>query len=112
GIAWKLVKRTVNIAEYGNSKDEVNPAENRACNASVHDICCVDGLGHDVTPFEPQGAASLPVQLQTGWRTRRVVADSRRTSWRRDRRGVRWDDQREDDRVHRSRCASRPHPLR
>ena len=58
GVAGELVKRTVNIPEYGDSKDEVDPAENRPRNASVHDICCVGGLGHDVTPFEPPEAAS------------------------------------------------------
>src|SRR6185437_998779 len=29
GIAWKFVKRTIDITEYRNGKDEVNPAKNR-----------------------------------------------------------------------------------
>src|SRR6266849_10181722 len=29
GIVWKFLKRTINIAEYRNGKDEVNPAKNR-----------------------------------------------------------------------------------
>src|SRR2546422_9212832 len=29
GIVWKFFKRTINITEYRNGKDDVNPARNR-----------------------------------------------------------------------------------
>jgi hypothetical protein len=28
-IVWKSFKRTINLAEYGNAKDDVNPAKNQ-----------------------------------------------------------------------------------
>jgi hypothetical protein len=28
GIVWNLVKRTINITEYWNAKNDVNPAKN------------------------------------------------------------------------------------
>ena len=31
GVVWNLVKRAINVAEYRNAKDEVNPAKNRTC---------------------------------------------------------------------------------
>src|ERR1700734_1793557 len=31
GVVWNLVKRAVNVTEYRNAKDEVNPAKNRTC---------------------------------------------------------------------------------
>jgi hypothetical protein len=37
GIVWKFFKRTINIAEYRNAKDDVNPAKNRTFGALVHD---------------------------------------------------------------------------
>ena len=30
GVVWYLVKRTINITDYGNANDDVNPAKNRA----------------------------------------------------------------------------------
>src|SRR5882724_9554769 len=36
GIAWKFFKRTINITEYRNAKDEVNPAKNRTLGGSLH----------------------------------------------------------------------------
>src|ERR1700733_5611036 len=29
GIVWNLVKRAINVTEYRNAKDEVNPAKNQ-----------------------------------------------------------------------------------
>src|ERR1700735_4053895 len=29
GVVWNLVKRAINVTEYRNAKDEVNPAKNR-----------------------------------------------------------------------------------
>src|SRR2546421_1622334 len=37
GVVWKFFKRTINIAEYRNAKDDVNPAKNRTFGALVHD---------------------------------------------------------------------------
>jgi len=31
GVIWNLVKRAINVTEYRNAKDEVNPAKNRTC---------------------------------------------------------------------------------
>src|SRR5580658_3172139 len=31
GVVWNLVKRAINVTEYRNAKDEVNPAKNRTC---------------------------------------------------------------------------------
>src|SRR6266481_8192857 len=37
-VVWNFVKRTINITEYGNAKDEVNRAKNQAFCALVHEI--------------------------------------------------------------------------
>jgi len=37
GVVWNFVKRTINIAEYRNTKDEVNPANNRTFGGIFHD---------------------------------------------------------------------------
>jgi hypothetical protein len=37
GIAWEFVKWTVDIAEYRNAKDDVNPAKNRTLGGFFHD---------------------------------------------------------------------------
>jgi hypothetical protein len=37
GVVWDLLKRTVNIAEYWNAKDDVNPAKNRTFGGLAHD---------------------------------------------------------------------------
>src|ERR1700730_17440199 len=36
GIARKFFKRTINITEYRNAKDDVNPAKNRALGGIIH----------------------------------------------------------------------------
>ena len=37
GIAWEFFKRAINIAEYRNGKDEVNPANNRTHGGISHE---------------------------------------------------------------------------
>ena len=37
GIVWKFFKRTINITDYRNAKDEVNPAKNRTFGGIYHD---------------------------------------------------------------------------
>src|SRR5579859_1792180 len=36
-VVWNLVKRTINITEYRNGKDDVNPAKNRTFGGFFHD---------------------------------------------------------------------------
>src|SRR3954447_26552857 len=40
-VVRKFFKRTINITEYRNAEDEVNPAENRTFYASVRDVGCI-----------------------------------------------------------------------
>src|ERR1700681_2438525 len=37
GVVWVLFKRTINIPDYGNAKDNVNPAKNRTFGGLFHD---------------------------------------------------------------------------
>src|SRR5580692_9671839 len=37
GVCWKLFKRTINIAEYRNAKENVNAANNRTFGGFFHD---------------------------------------------------------------------------
>ena len=37
GVLRKFFKRTINITEYRNAKDDVNPAKNRTCDGTLHD---------------------------------------------------------------------------
>jgi hypothetical protein len=43
GIARKFFKRTINITEYRNAKDDVNPAKNRALGGIIHGRLCERG---------------------------------------------------------------------
>ena len=43
GVVWNFFKRTINITEYRNAKDDVNPANYRTFGALVHD-CFVNLL--------------------------------------------------------------------
>ena len=36
GVAWKFFKRTIDITEYRNGKDDVNPAKNRTFGGFRH----------------------------------------------------------------------------
>ena len=63
GIAWKVFKRTINITEYRNAKDEVNPAKNRTLGDSIHGRLRERGWCNVLrtprfTIFEPPEAAS------------------------------------------------------
>ena len=56
GVVGKFVKRTVNIADYRNGKDDVNPAKNRTRDGGARlalsrNVCCIGCCGHDVTPW-------------------------------------------------------------
>ena len=42
-IVWKFFKRTINITEYRDAKDDVNPAENRTLGGSIHGRLCERG---------------------------------------------------------------------
>jgi hypothetical protein len=37
GVLWNFFKRTINITEYRNAEDEVNPAKNRTFGGIFHD---------------------------------------------------------------------------
>ena len=37
GVIWYFFKRTINIPDYRNAKDDVNPAENRTFGGVFHD---------------------------------------------------------------------------
>jgi hypothetical protein len=37
GVLWNFFKRTINITEYRNAKDDVNPAKNRTFDGIFHD---------------------------------------------------------------------------
>src|SRR6185437_3320659 len=38
GIIWKLSKRTINVTDYRNGKDEVNPAKDRTFHGVVNHL--------------------------------------------------------------------------
>jgi hypothetical protein len=42
GVLRDFFKRTINITDYRNAKDEVNPAKNRTFDALVHDVVTFD----------------------------------------------------------------------
>ena len=86
-IVWKFFKRTINITDYRNGKDNVNPAKNRTFGGFSHDWCDPPRF----TTFEPPGAASWAFQYRTAWRTPRSAAASRRTSSPRHQRCGRWE---------------------
>src|SRR4030095_8991153 len=37
GVLWNFFKRTINVAQYRNAKDDVNPAKNRTFGGIFHD---------------------------------------------------------------------------
>jgi hypothetical protein len=45
GVVWEFFKRTINITEYRNGKDHVNPAENRTFGGIFHDLICAPAIG-------------------------------------------------------------------
>jgi len=36
GVVWKFFKRTINVTEYRNAKDNVNPAQSRTFGGIIH----------------------------------------------------------------------------
>src|SRR5947207_8623104 len=55
GVVWNLVKRAINVTEYRNAKDEVNPAKNRTCGSFGGGLCgdegrLLQGRFHGVLP--------------------------------------------------------------
>jgi hypothetical protein len=38
GVLWNFFQRTINIPEYRNAKDDVNPAKNRTFGGLFHDF--------------------------------------------------------------------------
>jgi hypothetical protein len=49
GIAWNLFKRTVNITEYRNAEEEMNPAKNPT----------LGRITHHLIPFHSEFAACI-----------------------------------------------------
>src|SRR5438445_12999588 len=61
GIVWKFFKRTINITEYRNGKDDVNPAKNRTLGGIIHGRLrergrCIVLRSPRFTTFEPPEA--------------------------------------------------------
>jgi len=117
GIVWKFFKRTINITEYRNGKDDVNPAKNRTLGGIIHGRLrergrCIVLRSPRFTTFEPPEAASWAFQYRTALRTRRSISASRRTSWPRRRRCVQSAHPRGAAQGRRSRCASPRRPTR
>jgi hypothetical protein len=54
GVVWKLLKGTIDVTDYRNGEDDVNPAKNRT----------FSGLSHSI-PFHREFAAHIfqPVPL-------------------------------------------------
>jgi hypothetical protein len=44
GVVWKLFKRTINITDDRDAKDDVNPAKNRTLGGLFHD--CFSRFSH------------------------------------------------------------------
>ena len=53
GVLWKFFKRTIDITEYRNAEDDVNPAKNRTFRRFFH-----DEFPLHFKIFEPPEAAS------------------------------------------------------
>src|SRR4030095_11401318 len=55
-VVWKFLKRTINITDYRNAKDDVNPAKNRTLGGILHMLILqylsVENLPH--TFFDPR----------------------------------------------------------
>src|SRR5438876_4896538 len=74
GIVWKSFKRTIDITEYRNGKDDVNPAKNRTLGGIIHGRLrergrCIVLRSPRFTTFEPPQAASWAFQYRTALRT-------------------------------------------
>ena len=72
GVIWNLFKRTINVADYRNGKDDVDPAKNRAFGGLIHDWCDPPRF----VAIEPRSTVSRAFQYRTAWRTPRSIAAS------------------------------------
>jgi hypothetical protein len=50
GVVWNLIKRTVNVTDYGDGHYDVNPAKNCTYRVLVLDVCSFGRWGHEGTP--------------------------------------------------------------
>src|SRR5260370_42609593 len=76
GVVWNLFKRTINISDYRNAHDDVNPAIDCTFGGIFH-----DGCDHfRFMPFPPPEAANWASQYRTVGRTPRAIDARRRTS--------------------------------
>jgi hypothetical protein len=50
GVLRKFVEWTVDVTEYRDAEDQVNPSENRARQASIRALGCISRLSHDAAP--------------------------------------------------------------
>src|SRR5262245_2814484 len=88
GIVRKAFKRTIDITDNRNGKDDVNPAKNRTFGSFLH---------YWSPRFTLETiAASWAFQRRTASRTPRSAVASRRTSSLRRRRCGRWEFRRQD----------------
>jgi hypothetical protein len=62
GIAWKFLKRTIDIAQYRNAEDDVNRAEDRTFSGFFHDEFDLDLR---VTPPHARQLLNCPTRTQT-----------------------------------------------
>src|SRR5437588_5954099 len=67
GVVWDLFKRTINITEYRNTKDNVNPSKNRTFGSFFHDLSSIylrllSRLGRPVGRFDTELLGVLRVQ--------------------------------------------------
>jgi hypothetical protein len=117
GVAGKLFKRTIDITQYRNAKDDVNPAKNRALGRITDHDClrqcawCIVFRSARFTIFAPPEAASWAFRCRTAGRTLHSISASRTSSPRLQRCG-RGERRSGGDREHRNRCATRQHPSR
>jgi hypothetical protein len=56
GVVWKFFKGTINVTDYRNPEDDVNPAKNRT----------FDGISHSI-PFHREFAAHIFQPLPPGF---------------------------------------------
>ena len=49
GVVWNLFKRTINITDYRNAKDDVNPAKKRT----------FGGIFHDRSKWQPSSSQAI-----------------------------------------------------
>src|SRR5579871_6013172 len=93
GVLGDLFKRAINVAEYRNTEDDVNPAKNRTCGCLLHD-------SPRFRIFARPGAASWALRCRTVWRTQHSSAATRRTSSRRRRQCALWEFRSASEREH------------